>query len=98
MAATNAYYCISRLMIDSVYSVDDAVFTGATPLASGNSAAFPLKGGQYGVDVLASTFGTVTLKKLAQDGTSYVAVMTAFSANGYNTVYIPPGTYRIELA
>lgn len=97
MAATNAYYSVVRIPLSSG-STDDASFTGTTPLASGNSTAFKLKGGLYGVDCKASTYGTVTLKRLAQDGTTYNTTVTAFSADGYATVYLPAGTYRIELA
>ena len=50
---------------------------------------FDLAGGLYGVHVVA-TFGggSVTLQKLAADGT-WAATLTAFTANGYATVNLP---------
>ena len=57
-----------------------------------------LRAGVYGMDVHA-TFGggTVTLDKLAfnggQFGTTWVPVLT-FSADGYQTALLGPGTYR----
>jgi hypothetical protein len=63
------------------------------------SDAFLLKGGLYGVDVVA-TFGggSVTLQKLAADGSTYVTCLTAFTAAGYATVSLPPGTYKVAIA
>lgn len=62
------------------------------------TAAFLLKGGLYGVDVIGSSFGTVTLQKLAGDGSTYVTCLTAFSAAGYASVQLPPGTYRVAIS
>lgn len=63
------------------------------------TAAFTLAGGLYGVDASA-TFGggSITLQKLAGDGSTYVTALTAFSAAGYATVNLPPGTYKIAIA
>lgn len=65
---------------------------------SANTAAFTLHGGQYGVTVTA-TFGggNVTLQRLAADGATYVTCLTAFTAAGYATVNLPPGTYRFAV-
>lgn len=59
------------------------------------TAAFLLQGGLYGVTISA-TFGpgSVALQRLAQDATTYVTCLTAFTAAGYATVSLPPGTYR----
>lgn len=66
---------------------------------SASTAAFPLLGGLYGVDVVA-TFGggSVTLQRLSADGSTYVTALTAFTAAGYGTVYLPPGSYRLTVA
>jgi hypothetical protein len=66
---------------------------------SANTASFDLRGGQYGVDVHA-TFGagSVTLQKLANDGSSWVTCLTAFSTDGYATVNLPGGHYRFAIA
>lgn len=63
------------------------------------TASFALRGGQYAVDVIA-TFGggSVTLQKLAADGSTYVTALTAFTAAGYATVNLPSGTYRVAIA
>ena len=62
-------------------------------------AAFTLPGGLYGVTVM-GTFGpgTITLQRLAPDATTYVTCLTAFTANGYQSVYLPSGTYKLLVA
>ena len=67
--------------------------------ASANSSAFTLRGGQYGVTVNA-TFGggSVTLQRLSHDGSTWVTVLTAFTAAGYGSVNLPAGTYRVTIA
>lgn len=65
---------------------------------SATQADFTLLGGQYGVTVNGSSFGTVTLQKKSLDGSTYVTCLTAFSANGYATVNLPAGTYRIAIS
>ena len=65
---------------------------------SANTAAFTLEGGLYGVDVLGTGFGTVTLQKLCGDGLTWTPALTAFAANGYASVSLPRGQYRFALA
>jgi len=66
---------------------------------SATPAAFDLIGGQYGISYVATWGGgSVTLQKLAADGSTYVTVMTAYAANGYATVYLPRGTYQFTVA
>lgn len=59
-------------------------------------ASFPLSAGEYGLTVHA-TFGggSVTLQKLAADGSTFVTCMPAFTADGYATANLPAGTYRL---
>lgn len=66
---------------------------------SSTPATFQLKGGNYGVTVTA-TFGggSVTFNKLSQDGTTWVPVVPAFTANGYANVSLPPGNYQLAIA
>ena len=66
---------------------------------SATTAAFTLPSGLYGVTVTA-TFGggSVTLQRLAADGSTYVTCLTAFTAAGYATVNLPAGTYRFTIA
>lgn len=40
----------------------------------------------------------VTLQCLADDGSTYVTAMTAFSTNGLATAYLPSGSYRFAVA
>ena len=66
---------------------------------SANTAAFTLRGGNYGITVSA-TFGggSVTLQRLAADASTYVTCVTAFSAAGYASANLPSGTYRLTIA
>lgn len=64
----------------------------ATPLD------FNLDAGAYGMTLHATVWGTATLKKLLPDGATYVAVATAFSADGYLELHLPAGQYQLTLA
>ena len=67
---------------------------------SATPTAFNLGGGLYAVTVMAGTWnsGSVTLSRLAADASTYVTCLTAFSTNGYATVYLPKGTYELIVA
>lgn len=66
---------------------------------SATTAAFILKGGLYGVTANATWGGgSVTLQRLAADGSTYVTCLTAITADGYATVSLPPGTYKLAVA
>ncbi len=66
---------------------------------SATTAAFTLIGGLYGVDVVANFGGgSVKLQRVAGDGSSLVSVGADFTANGYATVSLPPGSYRLNVA
>lgn len=66
---------------------------------SATPASFALRGGQYGVTAHATWGGgSATLQRLATDGASYVTVLTAFTADGYASAYLPSGTYRLLIA
>jgi hypothetical protein len=60
--------------------------------------SFALKGGLYGLTVIA-TFGggNVALQRLSPDASTYVTVITAFTAAGYASASLPPGTYRLAI-
>lgn len=63
---------------------------------SASTGAFTLKGGQYSCDYIATwNSGSVTLEKLALDGTTFVAVAVAWSANGSSLLDLPEGTYKL---
>jgi microcystin-dependent protein len=65
---------------------------------SATTAAFTLLGGRYGIEVVA-TFGggSVKLQRLSNDGSTYVDVST-YSANTYETLDLPNGTYKLTVA
>lgn len=66
---------------------------------SATPTAFNLGGGLYAVTVMATWGGgSVTLQRLAADGSTYVTCLTAFNANGYSTVYLPKGLYQLTIA
>lgn len=64
---------------------------------SATTAAFNLFGGNYALEV-AATFGggNVALQRLAADGATWVQVFN-FTANGYNQLNLPPGSYRFAV-
>ena len=59
---------------------------------------FPLLGGDYGITVSA-TFGggSVTLNVYSLDGTTKIAVLPAFTANGYGYLDLPAGDYNVTV-
>ena len=66
---------------------------------SATPTSFTLRGGNYGVTAHATWGGgSVTLQRLSPDGSTYVTVMTAFSADGYANANLPSGTYRLLVA
>lgn len=61
-------------------------------------SAFTLFGGAYAVTIHAGTWGTVTLQRRAADGSTFVTALTAFSADGFATTNLPPGTYQLAVS
>lgn len=63
-------------------------------------AVFTLPGGMYGVTCMAGTWGggSVTLQRLAPDNSTYATCLTSFGANGYQSAYLPSGTYKLLVA
>lgn len=62
--------------------------------AAGTFGPFPLGGSRYGILVHAATYGSLQFQALSPDGTTYVNIGAAVTADGYTTVDIPPGTYQ----
>lgn len=63
---------------------------------SATPAAFTLMGGQYAVTIHAAWGGgSVTLQRRAADATTFVTVLTAFTADGFQTLDLPSGTYQL---
>ena len=66
---------------------------------SATPAVFALSGGLYAITAKATWGGgSVTLQRLAFDGTTYVTCLTAITADSYATVNLPPGTYKLLVA
>jgi len=62
-------------------------------------ASFVMRGGLYGVTSKGTWGGgSATLQRLAPDAATYVTVLTAIAADGYATVQLPPGIYRLLIA
>lgn len=97
-AAATAVY----VLINGAGGINSSPPSGATIVAFSNisatPAAFHLVAGKYAIAVKASAYGTVTLKILGPDGTTYLTAATAFSADGIETVDLPDGTYEIVIA
>lgn len=56
---------------------------------------FELKGGAYGI-ALNATFGGGSVDVTINNGVADVSVLDAtFLANGYKTITVPPGTYKL---
>ena len=96
MAATAVYITPSRIPDASVDIIDaGTVFSNI----AATTAQFGLGGGTYNVDVVGSTFGTVTLQRLGPDGATWLNALAAFAANGGATAAnLPAGQYRFALA
>jgi hypothetical protein len=65
---------------------------------SATTAAFTLAGGKHGVDAIATWGGgSVKLQRVAGNGSSLASVSSAtdFSANGFATVDLPAGSYKL---
>lgn len=58
------------------------------------TAAFTLQGGRYALTVIGTITTSVTLQRLAADGSTYVTAATAFTAAGYQVSDLAQGTYR----
>jgi hypothetical protein len=66
---------------------------------SATTAAFTLPAGNYGVTAKGTWGGgSVTLQRLAADGSTYVTCLTTFTADGYATVLLPTGTFKFAVA
>lgn len=65
---------------------------------SATTAAFTLRGGNYGLTCHA-TFGggNIALQRLATDATSWVTVITALTADGFASANLPSGSYRLQI-
>lgn len=65
--------------------------------ATATQGPFEIIGGKYAVTVHTGTWNgaSVTLQILSPDQTTYVTCVTAFTADGYATVDLPPGIVQM---
>ena len=67
--------------------------------AAGTIGPFSLRGGYYWVESKSTGTGTIDLKRLGPDGTTYTARITQITTTaGQQTIYLPPGTYEWVVA
>jgi hypothetical protein len=93
MAATAVYASITRISPGSL-STDNQKFSNI----AASSSVFQLLGGTYGIAIILSTPGTVTLETLGPDGTTFLPVTAAIATNGYSTAILAQGQYKVVLA
>lgn len=94
MAATAVYVALVHIPSGAAVAREVVKFTNI----SATTAAFGLTGGSYGVTVMGSTFGSVTLQIQAQDGSTFITAATAITANGVAILTLPEGVYKIAIA
>jgi hypothetical protein len=81
-----------------------AVFNGIdrvveSNVAPGTIGPFNLRGGLYWIETKSTGTGSIDLKKLGPDGTTYTARITQITATaGQQTISLPPGTYEWVVA
>lgn len=64
-------------------------------VAAGTIGPFSLRGGSYWVETKSTGSGTIDLKRLGLDGSTYTARITQITATaGQQTISLPPGTYE----
>jgi hypothetical protein len=61
-------------------------------------AAFILRGGNYGLTCHATWGGgNIALQRASPDGSTYITVITALTADGYASANLPSGTYQLAI-
>lgn len=67
--------------------------------AAGTIGPFNLRGGSYWIETKSTGSGTIDLKRLGPDGSTYTARITQITAAaGQQTISLPPGTYEWVVA
>lgn len=85
-------------------STTNMVATALTSGSGGNSitSTQSITGGTdtWGAATLGGggTAGSITLQRLAPDGSTYVTCAPAFTANDYKSAYLPSGTYQLTIS
>jgi hypothetical protein len=63
-------------------------------VSTGDTPNFMLNGGIYQVVAVGFTTGSATIYELGPDATTWLCVHDAFTANGGDTIYLPPGLFK----
>lgn len=72
--------------------IDRVVYSN---VGTGTQGPFTLRGGSYWIETKSTGTGTIDLKKLGPDGSTYTARITQITATaGQQTISLPPGTYE----
>ena len=78
-------------------AVDGNLQTGLS--SSNDQVVFRLKGGRYQLSAVATWGGgSATFEMLGPDGSTYLTVGTALSANGTQVVEVPENNFRWTIA
>lgn len=59
-----------------------------------NGPSFNLRGGLYQIVWVGTGWGSIELSELGPDGSTWLSVSAVYVANGGDTIYLPPGSYR----
>ena len=77
-------------------TIDRVVFSN---IGAVTTAPFTLRGGSYWIETKSTGSGSIDLKKLGPDGSTYTARITQITATaGQQTISLPPGTYEVVIA
>ncbi len=73
-------------------------FATWTDIAAGSTNEFTLYAGLFGL-TLTSTWGggNAVLQRYLPESQTWIAVMAAFTVDGYATAYLPAGRYRLTV-
>lgn len=75
--------------------LDQRIYSNVAP---GTHGPFILRGGSYWIETKSTGTGTIDVKKLGPDGSTYTARITQITATaGQQTISLPPGTYQVVI-
>jgi hypothetical protein len=62
------------------------------------NTTFPLEGGYYQVDTVATTYGSCQLQGMGPDGATFLNHGAAITTNGFVQLYLAPGQYQLTVS
>jgi len=63
-------------------------------VGAGTYGPFVLYGGIYQISAVGFVSGSAILQELGPDGSTWLDVSNSITANGGDTIYLPPGQYQ----